>query len=443
MAQPWRKSPPPRVRGADEVWWEPNTADLVALEFFDSAGAVGSAQYPAPLPHLSTLFGPPAAISGTLSQSIGTITLTGVGGVEVVGSLGKSIGNIPSTSAGTVAVAGTLSKSIGTITLATVGGPVVVGTLTYSLPAITLSASAVQDGGVASGGDPAPLPHLGLVLNNSGVAVGQLNQSIGAITLTSAVFVTPDELPAFDFDDGPPAQPVYWPHARNTDWVQSDTVNRADTGGIDAVLNRSIGTVTLTAAGAVDVAGTVSKTIGTVTLASAGAVQVGATLNQSIGTITVSSAGSVSANFVATLSQSIGQITLTSAVNVQVAGDLARSIGTITLGSAGDVSGGAYIGALNKSIGPITLTSAGSLPVLGTLGQTLEPITLLSTGTVLSGFVAYLAQPIGAITLASQAELTVYELGVRRRYRGRANPPRVGTPSARAPSVELEGELVE
>lgn len=78
---------------------------------------------------------------GSLNKSIGDITLSGVVQIETFGYVETGIGNITLSSAGALAISGTATNSIGEITLSSGGAPANTGVLSTSIGAITLSTS--------------------------------------------------------------------------------------------------------------------------------------------------------------------------------------------------------------------------------------------------------------------------------------------------------------
>lgn len=89
-------------------------------------------------------------IVGALSQSIGTISLSAVGtlGEPITGSLNAPLGDITGSSAGSILVAGALSASIGQIQLSCAGGVLVTGSLSANIGEITLDTDAGYPAGI-------------------------------------------------------------------------------------------------------------------------------------------------------------------------------------------------------------------------------------------------------------------------------------------------------
>lgn len=169
--------------------------------------------------------------------------------------------------------------------------------------------------------------------------------------------------------------------------------------GRTAQVDASIGAVTLSATGALDIAGTLSANIGTIGLSSAGKVAIAGTASASIGAISLSATGELAlATGSGTLSQSIGEISLSAAGTLPIAGAVSASIGTIALVSTSKV---AIAGALTASVGAVTLSAAGELAAegTGTLSASIGEITAVASGRL--ALAAALSASIGSITLSA------------------------------------------
>lgn len=119
---------------------------------------------------LLTLLGPQAAgsdINGSLSKTLGAVTLSGSGTLAngLTGTLSKTLGTATLSASGTLAagLTGTLSKTLGTLTLVsdgTLSGGGLSGSLSATLGLLTLSATGtlsgtpVDEGGSKGGWDP-------------------------------------------------------------------------------------------------------------------------------------------------------------------------------------------------------------------------------------------------------------------------------------------------
>ncbi len=188
-------------------------------------------------------------ITGTLSASIGTITLSSGATLSLSGTLTGSVGTIGLSAQGALSLTGLLSQSIGTITLSAQGASGTTGTLAQTLGAVTLSAQ----GAIA--------------------ITGAVSQSIGTIGLSSAA----------DLD------------IVGTLGQTLDPITLSATGELAGVgtgqLSQSIGTIGLSATGALALAGQLAQTMAPITLAGAGTLTLSGALSRSIGQIILTARG--------------------------------------------------------------------------------------------------------------------------------------------------------
>lgn len=85
--------------------------------------------------------GKTGGITGTLSATLDTITLSAASTIRITGTLSATLDTITLSSAGTVRITGTLSQSLATITLASASTVLIKGTLSATLDTIVLSAT--------------------------------------------------------------------------------------------------------------------------------------------------------------------------------------------------------------------------------------------------------------------------------------------------------------
>lgn len=124
--------------------------------------------------------------SAVLDANIGTITLGATGALAIAGSLSQSIGDITLVAAGTIVSAtpsGTLSQSIGEITLASAATLRIAGTLTASIGTVTLGATGKL---AIAGSLSKSIGEVTLVTTGKLAIAGALSRSIGEVTLASA-----------------------------------------------------------------------------------------------------------------------------------------------------------------------------------------------------------------------------------------------------------------
>jgi hypothetical protein len=125
--------------------------------------------------------------------------------------------------------------------------------------------------------------------------------------------------------------------------------------GVNAVVGKSIGNVTITATGTSTIKGTLSQSIGDITVTLTGISNVKGALSQSVGNVGLTATAKVYVNGV--LVQSIGNVSLTGTGISAVAGELAKSVGNVGITATGTVGGGGsdVNGYLSQPIGDITL----------------------------------------------------------------------------------------
>lgn len=80
-------------------------------------------------------------INGSLSQTIGAVTLSSTGTLAIQGSLSATIAPITLSSTASVAITGSETTTLGPVTLSATGSLAIQGSLAATLDAITLSAS--------------------------------------------------------------------------------------------------------------------------------------------------------------------------------------------------------------------------------------------------------------------------------------------------------------
>ena len=95
-------------------------------------------------------------------------------------------------------------------------------------------------------------------------------------------------------------------------------------GSLDATL----GALTLTASGSLGggIAGSLSVTLGDVSVSSTGRLEVRGTLSQTLDALTLSAAGQLTSGITGTLSQTLGQLTATATGTLQIRGTLAATL---------------------------------------------------------------------------------------------------------------------
>jgi hypothetical protein len=171
------------------------------------------------------------------------------------------------------------------------------------------------------------------------------------------------EIWSYEYEDKPARAPAYWPHSRNVDWFQTDTVLRASTGGSFGVVGQTLANLTVVSSSKLAVGAALSKTLDSLSRSSSGTVSVSGSLGKTLASLTVTGTGFVVGDFVGTLSKTLDSLTVVS--------------------SATGVIGA----SVNKTLASITSSSRGTISVNGSLSKTLQGINANIDGSVLSGFV--------------------------------------------------------
>lgn len=166
--------------------------------------------------------------TGSLSATIGAVTLSSAGSVSLNGDLSKAIGAVTLSATGSLSLNADLSKAIGAITPSGAGSVSLNGDLSKSIGAVTLS----SDGQLAAS------------------ITGDLSQAIGAIALSSAGSVSLNAAAS----------------------IQLGAVGISSAGSValNGALSVNIGAISISADGSLGSASTgdLSATIGTIFLSS-------------------------------------------------------------------------------------------------------------------------------------------------------------------------------
>ena len=301
---------------------------------------------------------PISAITGTLSQTLGVLTVTASDAdVVIKGTLAQSLGALTaSASDADVVVTGTATPTLGAITVSASDADVFVkGTATPTLAAVTSTTDAdvFIVGMTTATLAAATLVAAGTVSALASI-VGTLTQTFGALTVTTS---------------------------------DADVLVKGTATPI-------LGAITVsTSAGKVAIAGTATPTLGAVTSTSDVDVVVKGTLAQSLGTATLSATGTAF---------------FTTGVN----GDLAVTLGAVTVSAAGKVN---IVGTATPTLAASTSTTDTDVVVKGALTATLAPATVSSDVDV--RITGYLNTPLGVVPLAADADVFVKGTSAQRSAR--------------------------
>lgn len=175
--------------------------------------------------------------SGSLSATLGELTLSASGTIAIKGALDTTLGAVTLVSAGTIAVNGTSSVTLGALTSVAAGVVAVKGAVNQTLGAATLSAA-------------------GVVADQPSI-IGTLTATLAAATLSATGTVS--------------NAPIY---GEVTSTLAAVTGVAAGKVVVSGGVNSTLDTIALSAAGTIAVKGATTSTLSAVTLQAAGAVAI-------------------------------------------------------------------------------------------------------------------------------------------------------------------------
>ena len=180
----------------------------------------------------------------------------------------------------------------------------------------------------------------------------------------------------------------------------------------NAAVSLTLGAVTSTATGTVDVVGTSAVTLGAATSTATATVDVFGTLTKTLDTATISSTGTV--DIFGIVTPTLGAVTLTATGTVDVVGTSAVTLGAATSVATGTVD---VVGTSAVTLGAATSVATGTVDVVGTLTTTLDDVTLLVTTEVLRTYRRRKAEALTSIGPEAEWANQIFDsLGIRFRY---------------------------
>jgi len=173
--------------------------------------------------------------------------------------------------------------------------------------------------------------------------------------------------------------------------------------GIAGALSKTLGALTSSAAGTLDIQGSSSPTLGALTLSSASALDIAGGLTKTLGALTLVSEGTLEASgIVGQLDVTLGALTGSSDATLDIAGQLAVTLGALGMSAAGvlDIAAAAAV-----TLGAAILAAAGTVDIAGAAGITLGDLVLASAADV--AIAGGLIRTLGALALASHGVLDI------------------------------------
>ena len=272
-------------------------------------------------------------IAGAGSATLGAVTGASAGAVDITGAGSATLGAIAGTSAGTVPITGSGSATLDAVTGTSAGTVAVAGTGSAALGAIAGTSAGTVD---ITGAGAATL----------GAVTGA---AVGTVDITGTGAATLGAITGSGSDGG------------------------ATTGAGSATLDA----ITGTAAGTVDIAGAGSATLGAITGSSAGAVDITGAGSATLDAITGAAAGTI--DITGAGSATLGAITGSGSDGGSVTGTGAATLGAITGSGAGTVD---ITGAGSATLGLITCSAVGEVSITGSAAITLAAIICVAAGAV-------------------------------------------------------------
>ena len=193
----------------------------------------------------------------------------------------------------------------------------------------------------------------------------------------------------------------------------------AGAGGGTGSLAVTLGALTGSAAGKLDIKGSSAVTLGSLAASGAGALAIKGTSAVTLGTLTLSSAGTLLATGSGSAAITLGALTAAASGKLEIKGQFAVTMGSLSAAAAGTLAikgtSAVTLGALTLSssgtlvtgttgtaaitLGALTATATGTLPITGQAAVTLGSLTASATGTV--PITGVLGIQLGALTLAA------------------------------------------
>ena len=267
-------------------------------------------------PYLVIDYTASSGITGTLTATLGNVTLASAGTLALSGSAAVTLGNVTTTATGSVSIHGAAAITLGAVTSSATGSLALSGAAAISLGDVTAAAtgSLTNRGALA-----ATLGAVTLAATGGSTNTGQVAVTLGDVTTTSAASLS-----------------------------------------LNATLGGTLGAVALAATGSIRIAGSLAQTLDNVTLASTGVL--GSTVTGqaaiTLGNVTLASTGTLALS--GAVGATLGNVTLSATGRVSLAGSAAITLGNVTSAAAGSV---AIRGAMLATLGNVTLTAMGGLDV--------------------------------------------------------------------------------
>jgi hypothetical protein len=241
---------------------------LAAVSIAGSSGAI-TATLDETLGTLTLSSSADADVDGILNETLGAMTLDSDAGVEIDGELNKTLGELTLTSDTDVEIDASLDETLGEMSASSEAGIEVEGTLNKTLGEMNLSSEALV---LIDGSLDTTLGELGLDSSGDSDIDGSLDKTLGTIAVSSDTDVEIDANLSKTLGE-----------------LTLESNATVSDSGITATLDKTLGELILTSSSKVRVDGELSSTLGEMTLVSTATVDVSAILNEGLGELTLSS----------------------------------------------------------------------------------------------------------------------------------------------------------
>ncbi|HMQ39066.1 MAG TPA: hypothetical protein PKA33_01675 [Amaricoccus sp.] len=297
-----------------------------------------------------------SGIYGTLSKTLGAVTLSASGQVVIAGAAAQTLGALSLSSAGSLAVTGSVGVTFAPATLSAAGGLEVAGSLAATLADLTAAGVgalslavavdvALEDVAVSGAG----------VVANSGALASTLEDAAlsasGAVAISGSLSAT----------------------------LADAAVSAAAGPAIDGALTAALGDVSLFSEGAVAAGqgGALAATMEDASVAASGVVVLSAAVDASLDDAAVSADGAVAlSGALAAALDGVG-LSASGALTDGPSGALTATLDNVTAVAAGKV---AIVADVDAMLAGVMLAGGSTLTISGSVATALEAVTLAAYG---------------------------------------------------------------
>lgn len=178
---------------------------------------------------------------------------------------------------------------------------------------------------------------------------------------------------------------------------QFDADMVSQSSGLLGALAKTLDALTVSSAGAVDIAGQLSKTLAAMTTAATGALDVSGAGATTLGAATLASTGTL--GLTGSEATTLGAATVSATGAVALAGSSAVTLAAVTAAATGTLP---IAGDASVTLALVTTAANGTLPIVGATSSALAALTSAATGAL--ALVGDAAQTLADATLLAEGE---------------------------------------